>query len=489
MRNLLHLKAPGNWINDPNGFIYYNGEYHLFYQHFPYAPRWGTMHWGHAVSPDLVHWEHKGVALFPSLYEDRNGCFSGSAIEHEGKLHLFYTGVRYLKPNPRDVHVCLNDQFESSQLMLTSGDGYHFDNFKDKSVLLTPEDAAAVGGDMTHTRDPKVWKGKAAWYMILGSSVQKQKGEALIYKSQDLIHWSFGSSSTKEKDSGWMWECPDYFEVGGKGMMIFSPMGLMKEEKYYGDQSICAFADFDEESCTMKISEEYQLLDYGLDLYAPQSTMDARGRRVVVAWLRMEAVKGGKEPRVQDNDKAQDNAVWEGAARNALTAGMERSPQLKESEKTVTSQKPPLDWCGMFCLPRVVETENGHIYFRIHPDVDKMYSKRIASAEEASAEGYKLSLELAEGGSVNIGGFVISRRENRICTDRSAVCWESEAYRKQLSTPQIKEGSHLDIYVDEHLIEIFVNHGEYVISNGVCGLGKEISSQGAENQEIYTIQE
>lgn len=415
----------------------------MFYQHFPYAPRWGTMHWGHAVSPDLVHWEHKGVALFPTLYEDGNGCFSGSAVEHGGKLYLFYTGVHYLEPNPGDIHVCLNDRFESSQLMLVSQDGCHFDNFADKSVLITPKEAEAAGADATHTRDPKVWRGRDAWYMILGSTIQRKKGKALIYKSRDLIHWTYENSSTKEKDAGWMWECPDYFETDGKGVLIFSPMGLLKEKKYYGDQSVCALADFEEESCSLRISEEYQLLDYGLDLYAPQSTVDARGRRVVIAWLRMEAIKDGNAP----------------------------------------------DWCGMFCLPRVAEVKNGHIYFRIHPDADKMYGKRIFAPEEASAEGYKVSMELEEGGFVNIGGFIISRRDGRICTDRSAVCWNSEAYRKQLSTPQIKEGFHLDIYVDENLIEIFVNHGEYVISNGVCGLSKEITFQGAGDTEIYTVWE
>ena len=72
----LHLKAPDNWVNDPNGFIYYKGYYHLFYQYFPYGPRWGTMHWGHAVSRDLVNWEHKDMALYPTMREDQNGCFS-----------------------------------------------------------------------------------------------------------------------------------------------------------------------------------------------------------------------------------------------------------------------------------------------------------------------------------------------------------------------------------------------------------------------------
>ena len=90
-QDVLHLKSPVNWINDPNGFIYYKGKYHLFYQHFPYAPIWGTMHWGHAVSEDLVHWEHKKIALFPTKSYDRNGVFSGSAIEKDEKLYFYYS--------------------------------------------------------------------------------------------------------------------------------------------------------------------------------------------------------------------------------------------------------------------------------------------------------------------------------------------------------------------------------------------------------------
>ena len=78
IRQNLHLKAPGNWINDPNGFIFYKGLYHLFYQHNPASPVWDTMHWGHAVSKDLSHWEHLGIAIHPSIYEDKDGCFSGS---------------------------------------------------------------------------------------------------------------------------------------------------------------------------------------------------------------------------------------------------------------------------------------------------------------------------------------------------------------------------------------------------------------------------
>ena len=105
LKDCVHLKAPGNWSNDPNGFIYYQGEYHLFYQHFPYAPRWGTMHWGHAVSRDLVHWEHLGVALFPTKDYDRNGIFSGSALEIDGRMHLYYSAVKYEQPSAEDIHL------------------------------------------------------------------------------------------------------------------------------------------------------------------------------------------------------------------------------------------------------------------------------------------------------------------------------------------------------------------------------------------------
>ena len=101
----IHFKPSGNWMNDPNGFLYYQGKYHLFYQHFPYAPVWGTMHWGHAVSEDLVNWEHQDVALFPTKYEDQNGCFSGSAVEHDGRMYLYYTGVHYNAVDRDNIHL------------------------------------------------------------------------------------------------------------------------------------------------------------------------------------------------------------------------------------------------------------------------------------------------------------------------------------------------------------------------------------------------
>lgn len=437
-KNKIHLKAPQNWINDPNGFIYYKGYYHLFYQYFPYAPRWGTMHWGHAVSKDMVNWEHQGVAIFPTRYEDQNGCFSGSAIEQDGGLYIYYTGVHYNKINPDDVHQCLEDDFDSSQMMIWSEDGFHFDNFHEKKVIIPPMADQKIG-DKTHTRDPKVWRGKDAWYMVLGSKTSDGKGKLIFYKSKNLFDWELVNTVSKESELGWMWECPDYFETEGGKVLVISPIGLLKESTLEGNQAICMLVRFEEETCTMEIPEHYQFLDYGLDLYAPQTTKDEEGRRVLIAWLRMPEAVDGK-------------------------------------------------WCGMFCIPRVVEVTNGHIYFRVHPNIEKMYMRKISDPAEADSAGYKVSFDIEEGETVNIGGYKISRNGNRICTDRREVFPEHTNFRMQLATPEVKEGFHLDIYVDANLIEVFVNKGEYVISNVVYGLTNEIQTDAIEKLQIYTLE-
>ena len=438
MKNRIHLKAPGNWINDPNGFIYYKGMYHLFYQHFPYAPRWGTMHWGHAVSADLVHWEHKGIALFPTKYEDSNGCFSGSAIEQDGRLYLYYTGVHYHKPDPNDIHLCLDDQFVSSQLMITSEDGFTFDNFEGKKVVIPPITDAKIG-DETQTRDPKVWRGTDAWYMLIGSRGEDQRGKLLFYKSSNLTDWEYVNCASKENGFGTMWECPDYFETDGGQVLVFSPMEFLNDGKQYAQNLICMPVEFEEKTCSMNIPDDYQYLDYGLDLYAAQSTVDEAGRRVIVAWARM--------PRAVD-----------GA------------------------------WNGMFAIPRVVEADRGHIYFRVHPNVEKQYTRRIDRVSEADCDGYRVSLDIEDGEHINIGGYEIFRAGDRICTDRTAVFEGVSDFRMQFETPAVKEGYHLDIYVDANLIEVFVNNGEYVISNVVYGLKKEIHAQCMEKLIIETLE-
>ena len=427
----IHFKAPNCWINDPNGFIWYKGWYHLFYQCFPYSAHWGRMHWGHAVSKDLVNWEEKGIALFPSKTDDRSGCFSGSAIEYKDKMYIYYTGVNYTEEDPENINCCINDTFTAAQLMITSEDGMKFDNITDKKTVIPPIEDKKIG-DKNHTRDPKVWRGKDAWYMVLGSTVDKN-GRLLFYKSSDLKTWQY-LNYCKKDGFGWMWECPDFFEIDGKGVMIFSPMGFFNDGNGYDSVAVCMLSSFDENTGKMELSENYQLFDYGIDLYAPQSTTDEDGNRVVIAWARM--------------------------------------PEAVITEKG--------EWCGMMCIPRIVDVKNNHVYIRPHTNVKNSFVTKLSAPKKS---GYMLKTTLKNGESINVGGYVIKRENDKVATDRSEVFNIKGNYRLIAETPVINDGYELEIYVDEHLVEVFINNGEYVISNVVYGLTEEITGK---NYDLYS---
>ena len=138
-RPMRKLSPEGNWMNDPNGLIFFRGQYHAFWQSYPFSPQWHHMHWGHAVSDDLIHWSYLPVALAPDQpYEDDfdGGCFSGSAIEKDGKLWLMYTAMK---------------NGHGSQCMAFSQDGVHFEKYAGNPVI-----PAAPEGHAASFRDPKV---------------------------------------------------------------------------------------------------------------------------------------------------------------------------------------------------------------------------------------------------------------------------------------------------------------------------------------------
>ena len=429
-KNELHVRAPKNWINDPNGFIYYKGKYHLFYQHFPYAPVWGTMHWGHAVSEDLIHWEHQDIALYPTKAYDQNGVFSGSALEIDGKMCLYYSAVKYLESDNENIHMAKNDRYETSQAMMISEDGIHFDNWSGKKQII-PVSRDDEKAHPTHTRDPKVWKEEDTYYMVLGSTYKEETGRAVFYTSRDGLNWEYKNQVCDER-FGRILECPDIFKVDGKYVFEGSAMYIADASCGYENHAVCALAEFDPKQCRLSLTGELQYVDYGLDLYAPQTNLDQGGRRVMIAWMRMPKA-------VAEEDDS--------------------------------------EWNGIMCQPRVIEVEEGHICYRVHPEVRKYFDTEVPNLGELDfSQPFCLNVELEEGEELDIGGYRIRRENGCVLADRSEVFYGIKEYALTGKSPEIFGRCKLEIFVDRNLIETYINDGSYVISHIVYGLGKKVET-------------
>ena len=280
-RPAFHITGGAGWINDPNGFSVYNGEYHLFYQYYPYKNEWGPMHWGHAKTKDFVRWERLPVAMAPDMEYDKNGCFSGGAVEMpDGRHLLMYTGVRQV--------IGENGDMEDRQTQcIAIGDGVNYQKVPQNSVL-TGEDVPE-GGSVRDFRDPKVWYDaeEKAYYTVVGNRPADGSGAILLYRSEDGIKWEYVTTvDACRNEYGRMWECPDFFPVDGEWALAVSPqeMKQMGHEFHVGNGTMFLMGDFDKQTHTFT-RKRVQAIDYGLDFYAPQSLETPDGRRVMIAWM------------------------------------------------------------------------------------------------------------------------------------------------------------------------------------------------------------
>jgi beta-fructofuranosidase len=279
LRPQFHLLPARNWMNDPNGPIYWNGNYHMFFQYNPNAAVWGDMHWAHAVSPDMMHWKHLPVALAPTPGgPDQDGCFSGSAVLHEGVPSFLYTAVKSVALADATLRDGTHN-FRETQCLATSSEADLQTLHKlAEPVLLPPGDPQLTG-----FRDPCLWHEQDTWFMGIGSGQRGKGGQVLLYRSKDLRSWEYlhpltsGKSNGKNTpdfvDSGEMWECPDFFPLGNKFVLLYST-----ERKVFWQ-----VGEFDRKGFVFH-PEKQGLLDAG-SYYAPKSQLDAAQRRILWGWI------------------------------------------------------------------------------------------------------------------------------------------------------------------------------------------------------------
>ncbi|MEV5025265.1 glycoside hydrolase family 32 protein [Paenibacillus sp. LPE1-1-1.1] len=283
LRPQFHFTPAANWLNDPNGMVYYEGEYHLFYQHHPESTIWGPMHWGHAVSKDLVHWEHHPIALYP----DHNGTvFSGSAIVDWNDTSGFFDGKAGLVAIYTQTEMIPDSDLSKQRqsLAFSKDNGRTWIPYEGNPVLIDERCA--------DFRDPKVfWHEETnRWIMVLAA------GDRLfLYHSPDLKDWTFASEfGAQDGSHEGVWECPDLFALpvkdgddAKKWVMIVS---IGDSEKCpEGSRTQYFIGEFDGVSFKNDNPAESVLwLDHGRDNYAGVTWSDApdlESKRMFIGWM------------------------------------------------------------------------------------------------------------------------------------------------------------------------------------------------------------
>jgi len=274
-----HLTGGVGWINDPNGFAPYKGEYHLFFQYYPYDVQWGPMHWGHAKTKDFIKWEMLPCALAPDMPYDKDGCFSGGAVEMtDGRHLLMYTGVERIDVGDGKLE-------DRQRQCFAIGDGLDYEKYEGNPVLTG--DHIPQGHSVIDFRDPKIWREGDTYYSAIVNRGTDGTGTVLIYESTDGLTWKFNGNIAQCNDRyGKMWECPDFFPLDGKDVLLHSSQDMLAEglEFHAGNGKLVHIGHLDRENWVYH-DETIHASEYGLDFYAPQTLETYDGRRIMVGWM------------------------------------------------------------------------------------------------------------------------------------------------------------------------------------------------------------
>lgn len=501
-RQTYHPCVPSGWSNDPNGMIFYNGKYHLFYQHYPYATQWGIMHWGHFTTSDFVKWEDQPVALVPDKdYEVGCGCCSGSAIEVDGKMLLTYTAAQ------PDLQ---------RQCFAWSEDGIHFE--KDPANPFLRADDLHPEISIKDFRDPYVYRRDGHYYMIAGAKLldppytvnqrlssgswgQKRTnfdptdtnpsgppwvsgstldggdgwGNLVLCKSDDLYHWTYVGRLIRRADKlpekyyyllG-AYECPAYLEMPcGTELLLSSPQHMRSEERHNQNihTSTWMLGKLDYDSGRFVISNMDEM-DYGFDYYAEQAMRTPDGRYITIAWKEM----------------------WDRSF-----------PTQCEG------------WAGTYTLAREMSVVDGRLYQQPVRELKNYRQNPVQCEGFTVASGSKtvdgicgdtveLSLTLEPGTAAKSGVklFVGGEHETLIYYDRDKACLvfdrqrsgkdtgggEREKYRRYCPIAD-PTSIRLQCYLDVSSVEVFVENGRQVMTGNVypdfTDLGIAFFAEGGE---------
>ncbi|WP_128903919.1 glycoside hydrolase family 32 protein [Halorubrum amylolyticum] len=437
-----HLTPPANWLNDPNGLFRWGGRYHVFYQYNPAGPFHNTIHWGHAVSDDLVTWRDEPVALSPSPDgPDRDGCWSGCAVDDDGTPTLLYTGG-----NGRDQLPCL---------ATTDDPGLRsWEKYEGNPVIESPPadlDVLETEHWRAEFRDHNVWREDGRWHHLVGTGLADGGGgAALLYTAETLTEWTYeGPLLAGGPDAGAVWECPELLDLGDRRLLHVSDY-----------ENVVYFLGSVEDGEFAVESEG--LLDHG-DFYAPQSLADAGG-----------------------GDDGSDDAGHPDRPDRSLTWGW--LPEARDVDAQWDA-----GWSGALSLPRVIETgPDGDLHQRPADEVTDLRTGRLADDEtvalapddrrrlDVSGAAIEIEAEIAldDAEAVELSVFetpdraehtpIRYARDGTLSVDRAPSSRDARAFAdaQSMAVTPYDEPLSLRVFLDRSVIEIYAN-GRHCLTSRV----------------------
>ncbi len=428
-RQLFHIQPVTGLSSDPNGFIFHNGKWHLFYQWCPWGAVHGLKYWYHVSSPDLIFWKNEGIGLKPDTIYDNKGVHSGSAFNIGNDLYLFYTGNHRDENWIRTPWTCaaklVNGKFQKLDKPL-------FGPLKNYSE---------------HQRDPKVFYNEkiGKYFILLGAQTEDKKGTALVYSSDNpLENWEFkGELKVKgyENFAG-MWECPSLQKIGEDDLLIFSPQYIKLDGRGNStNHNIYFIGKMDYDTLTFYPYKDFEFLDYGFDFYAAQlaSNIPNNDRAIMISWI-----------------------------------GLPDNHYPTEEE----------DWEGSMTIPRELTIKNGNLIQKPITGIEKLREKKleldgiltIPSELQIDILGEKFNLKLftKQDGT---GGFSINynKSSNSLTVSKKEMTNHyNEEIGEVLEIPLKKNLKSLRIFLDKSSIEIFINNGESTFTSHIYPTDEEI---------------
>ena len=407
---LYHLTPKFGLLNDPNGLIHYKGEYYVFHQWNKFEMDHSYKCWGYFKSKDMVNWNNMSVAILPDMYFDKNGVYSGSAIEADGKMHIFYTG---------NVKNELGER-KSYQCKAESDNGKIFE--KKGVIFETPS------GYTEHFRDPKIFKGKNNWWIVIGAQTDKFEGAVALYKSYDLNNWKYCKQLLKGEVLYNMCECPDLLRFDEGDVLLCSPQKRFENEVV----SKCGYFTgyFLEDKEEFKSDYCFQEIDYGFNFHSPQTFTDENGRVIIYGWM----------------------------------AGM-----TEEEEASLPTRK--FGYVHSLSIPRVLTYKNNTIYQNPVEELKKLRGNEQIWDNTKSNIFSSFQLEfLFDFPKVMQKDFVFNLRENSVEVNYNVNLNSISIKRYNWSTNKIQEKifklkenlKNMQLFLEESSFELFINDGKYV---------------------------